>query len=114
VDLGEAGQSLVDLLALAALDLVGFVLDVREQGARLAVEQKPAVVDEAHAMAALGLVHVGSRQENGHAVVDQFVQQGPQLAAADRVHAIGGLVEQQHLGTVEQGAGQGQLLVHPA
>ena len=75
--LGEAGQSLVDLLALAAQNLVGFVLQAGKQRARLAVEQEPAVVHEAHAMATLGLVHVGSGQENGHAVVDQFVQQRP-------------------------------------
>ena len=112
--LGQAGQTFVDLLALAALNFVGFVLEGGEQGARLAGQQESAVVDEANTMTALGLIHVWSGQENSHAVVDELVQQGPQLAAADRIHAIGGLVEQQHLGTVEQGTGQGQLLVHPA
>ena len=64
--------------------------------------------------AALGLVEVGGRHHQGEAVADQLGEQPPELAPGHRVDAGGRLVEQQHLGRVDQGAGERQLLLHAA
>jgi hypothetical protein len=42
------------------------------------------------------------------------VEERPQLAARHRVDAVGGLIQEQHLGLVEERGRQRQLLVHPA
>ncbi len=67
-----------------------------------------------HARAALGLVEVGRGDDQGEPVGDQLGEQPPELAPGHRVDAGGGLVEQQHLGRVHEGAGERQLLLHAA
>jgi hypothetical protein len=71
-------------------------------------------VQQRHAVEALGLVEVRSRDDGGDAVGDPLVDDAPQLAARHRVDTEGGLVEQQQLGLVDQRAGEPQLLLHAA
>ena len=82
-------------LEQAALHLVG-----------RADHRDPAVVDDADPVGLLGLLEVVRRQEDGRAVlVADVAQVVPQAAAADRVEARGGLVEEQHAGPVHQARG---------
>jgi hypothetical protein len=74
-----------------------------------------AGMHEAHAMAALRLVHVRRRQHDGHAAADdQRVDDRPEVPPRDRIHAGRRLVQQEHVGQVDQRADQGQLLPHAA
>ena len=64
----------------------------------------------------LGLVHVGGRDDDAHAgtpssnVADQF----PELPAGKRIDTRGGLVKDEEVGIVDQGAAQAELLLHAA
>ena len=73
-----------------------------------------ALVHQAHAVAALGLVQVGGGHEDGDAVLQKLIQNGPEIAARNRVHAVGRLVQKQNPRAVQQGAHQRQLLFHAA
>ena len=76
--------------------------------------QRAAVLQQDEAVEALGLVHVGGAHHHRGAARHHLVHDEPQVAARDRVHAEGGLVEQQDRGFVHQAAGEGELLLHPA
>ena len=54
-------------------------------------------MQQAHAVAALGLIEVGGGHKDGDAVFEQLVEDGPEVAARNRVHAIGRLVEEENI-----------------
>ena len=72
------------------------------------------MVDERHARAALGLVEVRRREQDGQPLALQAGEDPPEVAARDGVDAGGRLVEDEQLGRVDEGAGEGQLLLHAA
>ena len=71
-------------------------------------------VEESDAVALPRLVHDGGGDNDGDALLLQAAKHVPQLPARHRVHARGGFVQKQHLGLVDEGAAQGQLLLHAA
>src|SRR5574338_1645002 len=73
-----------------------------------------SAVEEADAVTALGLVEVRRRDEDGHALAQELVEDAPEVAARDGVDPIGRLVQEEHLRCVDQGAGKPELLLHPA
>src|SRR5437588_8760962 len=52
-------------------------------------------------------------EQHGAAIGCFVLQQVANLAAADRINAVGGLVEQQHVRRVDERAGQAEPLRHP-
>ena len=81
---------------------------------RRAVGDQLAVEDQHQPRALLGLVHVVRGDEDGHAAGrGQLVDEIPELAAALRIDAAGGLVEEQQLGLVEERRGQRHALPLP-
>ena len=54
------------------------------------------------------------RDEHGQAVAHQLIQNRPEIAARNRIHAVGRLIQKQHARLVQQRAHQRQLLFHPA
>ncbi|MNJ47746.1 hypothetical protein D3C77_429130 [compost metagenome] len=73
-----------------------------------------AVRHQQHVIAQLGLIEVGGAPEHRHASLGQLAHHLPEGAAGDGIDPDPGLVQQQHVGSAEQGAGQPQLLFHPA
>jgi hypothetical protein len=66
-------------------------------------------------MAALGFVHVRGCQQDGHAATDdERVDDGPEIAPGDWIDTGRRLVQEEHVGQVDQRADQGQLLPHAA
>lgn len=67
-----------------------------------------ALAHEEQVVAALGLVHdVGGDEDRRAAGGGDVVEEVPQVAAQDGVEADGGFVEDQELGSAEQGDGEG-------
>ena len=87
-------------LADAVLQLVGRALG-----------DDAAPVDQADAVAILGLVEEVRRHHHRDAPLDHGVDVRPELAARQRVDARGRLVEKQHRRVVHDRAGQGQPLL---
>ena len=74
-----------------------------------------SLVDDADAVAeALGLLHVVRRVEHGHPLAREELDALEDRVARLRVHAHGGLVEDEQLGTVEQPDGDVQPSLHAA
>ena len=73
-----------------------------------------AVIEQGHVVAALGLVHVGRGDEHGNALGDHLVDDEPEVAARDGIHAERGFVEQEDLRLVDEGAAEAEFLLHPA
>ena len=68
---------------------------------------------ERDAVAALGFVHEVGGDEDGDLVAPgQLHHQPPEVVARNRVHARGGLIQDQQLGLVHHGHGQRQALAH--
>src|SRR5580658_5849543 len=65
-------------------------------------------------MAARCLIHGRRRNQDGHPLREKLMQKVPELAATHRIDAVGRLIEQEHLGLVEERAREGQLFVHTA
>ena len=76
--------------------------------------QDAAPVDERDPGAALGLVEVGCRQEQGEALALETGEELPEVAPRDGVDAGGRLVEDEELRRVDEGADEGELLLHAA
>ena len=74
----------------------------------------PAPVDEADPVAALGLVEIGGGDQDRYPLLPEPVENAPEIPAAQRVDAVGRLVEQQDPGGVDEGADQLQFLLHAA
>lgn len=70
-----------------------------------------AVYHDGDAVAILRLVHKVGGDKDGDALVGSLVNQLPELAARGRVHPTRRLIQKDNLGTVEDGDGEGQLLL---
>lgn len=81
---------------------------------RRAVVKDAAAVQHDDARTARGLVQIGRRPDDGHAVVAQFADHLPQLLPRQGVHAHAGFIQQQHARRPQQGAGDAQFLLHAA
>ena len=79
-----------------------------------AVVKDAAAVQHDDARTARGLVQIGRRPDDGHAVVAQFADHLPQLLPRQGVHAHAGFIQQQHARRPQQGAGDAQFLLHAA
>ena len=94
-------------------DLAGRVL--LDQRARAALGDDLGLVHDDEPVAQLlGLVHVVGRQDERHAALLEPVQAVPQQVAGLRVEAGRRLVEEQHVGLVDQRAGDRQAPLHAA
>ena len=62
------------------------------------------LVDESDAAATLGLVEIGRGDEDRQPSSQELVEDPPEVAAGDGVHAVGGLVQKEDLGRVDEGA----------
>ena len=78
------------------------------------VHQHAAIGHGHQVLETLGLFHVGGGHQHRHvrSLAAQAFDQGPELAARERVHARGRLIEDEQVGVVHQGAAQGHLLLH--
>ena len=65
-------------------------------------------------MAALGLIEICRRNENRNALRKQLIEDAPEVAPRDRIDAGSGLIEQNHLGPMNERADQAELLLHSA
>ena len=65
-------------------------------------------------VAPLGLIQVGGGDKDGDLLPQQLIKDSPEVTSRNWVHAIGRLIQKEHLRRVDQGAGQAQLLFHPA
>ena len=93
----------------------GAARDLAAEGLRLVVAEDAALVEEHHLGAAFGLVQVGGAEQHAHALgFHQMVDDLPEFAPRHRVHAHGGLVEQEQARRPHQGADQAELLFHAA
>ena len=65
---------------------------------------------------ALRFFHIGRRHQHAHLRLApaNAVNQLPELGARKRINAGGGLIKDQQLRIVDQGAAQAELLLHPA
>ena len=86
----------------------------RDDLARRALRQQPAVEDVAELVAALGLVHVVRADQHRDAARGELVQLVPEIAPRLRIDAGGRLVEQQQLRLVQQARGERQALLPAA
>ena len=86
------------IAAIGAFDLEDVGVDARHELARRALGHQPAFGQDGQAMAALGLVHVVRRDQDGGALIGELEQALPEIAAALRIDGAGGLVEQQQFG----------------
>ena len=88
--------------------------ELRGQLLRRAIEQELPLVQQQHALAALGFVEIGGGPDHGHAFIGQRLHHAPQVLAADRVDTHARLVQQQHLRPRHERTGKAQLLLHAA
>src|SRR6187549_181877 len=87
----EAGR----LAPVRTFDFVDVGLDPRHQVARCAFGHHATLGDDRQTVAALGLVHVVSRHEDGGAGLGELEQPLPEIAPALWIHRAGRFVEQQ-------------------
>src|SRR5512133_1937358 len=74
--------------------------------------QEPALVEQADPVAALRLVQVGRGDEDGHALLLELVEDAPEIPAGDGIDTVRRLVQEEHPGRVDEGAGEPELLLH--
>ena len=103
IDIGIEG-------ARSHADAYGGVKAANECGRRVEFENLAGVHDR-HAVAErLGLVHVMRRQDGGAPGVVESAEQTPEIAAGLRVKPRGRLIEEHHVGIMDQRASDGQPL----
>jgi hypothetical protein len=71
-------------------------------------------MNQSDAVAALCLVEIVRRHEHGHASLGQCVDQPPELASCQGVHAARRLVQEQNRRLVQNGAAEREALAPPA
>src|SRR5581483_2563275 len=71
-----------------------------------------AFVQQTDAVTALRFVQVGGGHEDGDAILQKLVEDGPELAAGYGVYAVGGLIQEQDLGAMKQCAHEREFLLH--
>ena len=117
-DAGHGGQPALELARMQPLrrahrDAHAF-RPGNDVGGRGVHEQAPFIHDEG-SVAVGGFVHVGGADQHSHAFLPgELLQDVPQFPAGERVHAHGGLVQQDEGRGGDQGAAQAQLLFHAA
>ena len=91
-------------------------LIVRHHFAGGAVHQQLARVHRQQVFKLLGFFDISGRHHHRHPCVfgAQIVYQGPKLAARQRIHTGGRLIQNQQIGRMHQRATQAQLLLHAA
>ena len=104
------------LIILAGVLLSGFARDLtmaalatlpdtqRSQIGRLVQGAHPPLVEEGDPVAPLGLVQVARGEEDRDPGRDHLVEDEPEVAARDGVHAEGGLVQEEDRGVVNERA----------
>ena len=90
----------------------GALLQLRRSARR----QHAAGVHRGEPAEDLGLLHVGGRHHHRHAgpPLADAIDELPELAPRERIHAGGGLVEHEQLRVVDQRAAEAELLLHAA
>src|SRR5512139_2380115 len=95
--------------------------DVQNDGVELGLQRRWAPTGDqlpteqkADTPAALGLVHVRRRQQDGGSLLHEVIKDEPEIAPRDRVHADGGLVEQENTWLMDEAGAQAELLLHAA
>jgi hypothetical protein len=104
-----------DLQAAGDLDLVDAAADLVAADDLLdgAGDLELALLDDGDGVAeAVELAQDVAADHDADALAGDLAQDLAQLAAGERVEAVGGLVEQQQLGAVDQGAGDREALAH--
>ncbi len=111
-DSGASAGSVGDVSDEGGLEVVGTAAG-HELGRGVAGQDGPGV-HQGDAVAAQGLVHEVSGDEDRDALAAGEVDQElPELVAGDGVDTGGGLIEQKHVGLVQNGDSQGQPLLEP-
>ncbi len=72
------------------------------------------MMHQSDAVAALGFVEISSSDKYRQAVLHQFVQDGPEVAARDGIDAVRRFIQEEHAGMMQQRAHQRELLFHAA
>src|SRR5690606_36227300 len=86
-------------------------LDRARQRVGRALEHEPALAEDREAMAALGLVHVVRRDEDGRAPIGELEEALPELAPRLGIDAGRRLVEEDKLRIVDDGAREREPLL---
>ena len=121
------GVGVGSVLVLRFRRLAGGVGDVTDEGGlqvvgtaaghelgRGVAGEDSAGVHQGDAVAAQGLVHeMGGDEDRDALAAGEVDEELPELVAGDGVDARGGLIEQEHVGLVQDGDGQGQPLLEP-
>ena len=100
----EGGHDGIDLEIEEGNGEAGF------ERARGGASEELAVGEEADGGAAFGFVHVMGGDEDGRAVVGEFVEEIPDLLTVDGIEAGGWFVEEEDGWLVEEGGGDGEEL----
>ena len=99
---------------IARFHLVAMLGNLAAHGVRRVALDQPSLVHQAHPVAALRLIQISGGDQDRDSVLDQLVQDGPEIAARDRIDAVGRLVQEQDFRPVQQGTHEAQLLLHAA
>src|SRR5579862_5952660 len=97
-------QKLARLPQPRPLHLVAVVLELVPQGVGSVDANQAAAMKQAHATAALSFVQIRGGDEYGDAVLHQLVENGPEIAAGNRVDTVRRLIQKQYLGAMQQRA----------
>ena len=79
---------------IGSFHLVAMLGDLHAGVRRIALDQ-PSFVHQAHPVAALRFIQISGGDQNGDAVFHKLIQDGPEIAARNRIDAVGGLVQEQ-------------------
>lgn len=91
--------------------LDGRLIELRRDLVRRAESDQVASREEGEAITARGLIHVVRGDEDRHPARGEFVDQLPEAATRSRIDARRRLVEEDEIGLVRRGTGQGELLL---
>src|SRR4051812_27846148 len=111
VDLGATAQELGGFGSSVHLQLSDAQFATLDDLVRGADVQQLTVEDERQAMAALGFVHVVSRQKHGGALRRQAMDLFPELTPADRIDPCRRFVQEQQRWLMDRGARQSHALL---
>ena len=67
-----------------------------------------------HSVAAFRFVEVSRGDYHRQAFLDELIQDGPEVAAGNWIHAVRGFVQEKHFRAMQQAAHQRQFLLHPS
>ena len=99
---------------VVAFEGVQVALKVLNDGLRRVYADNLPILYQGDTVAAGGLIHVRGGYHHRDVVLADRFQDVPELLSRHGIHASGGLVEEEDAGPVDQGAAEGQLLLHAA